>query len=209
VDVSVVVGTYGDKSWVDLAHERAIPSVPDGIEVIHAHAALLHVARNLGLAQVTTKYVCHLDADDELEPGYFEAMETATADLRAPCVRYVDTRRAWTAHMPRVAGHTHDCDANCLKDGNWLVVGTVARTKLLWDVGGWHDFPWSEDWDLWLRCKLAGASIERVPAAVYRAHVRPDSRNRKPDAAAKHAAHMAIARANGLVQDDDRSPAHR
>jgi hypothetical protein len=44
----------------------------------------------------------------------------------------------------------------------------------------------------------AGATIEPIYGAVYRAHVRPDSRNRAPSREAKLAAHQAIARANGL-----------
>jgi hypothetical protein len=43
----------------------------------------------------------------------------------------------------------------------------------------------------------AGASVEALPAAIYRAHVRDDSRNRAPDREARLAAHRAIAVANG------------
>ena len=87
----------------------------------------------------------------------------------------------------------------CLTAGNWLVVGAVARTQLLRDVGGWRDFDWSEDWDLWLRCHLHGASISAAPDAVYRAHVRPDSRNRGASKQTRQQAHRAIAAANGIA----------
>lgn len=197
LEVTVVVATYGDERWKALARERAIPSAEAlGVPVIHAHADTLHGARNLGLEDVTTEFVCHLDADDELEPGYFDAMAQGSADVRAPKVRYIVRRYPDRLWMPQVAGHRHACEAACLVYGNWIVVGAVARTDLLRRVGGWRDFPFYEDWDLWLRCHLAGASIEPVPAAVYRAHVRPDSRNRAPDQATKHVVHQAIARAN-------------
>lgn len=199
MDVSVVIGTFGEASWAELARTRAIPSVHYGIPVIHVHADTLHDARNGGLEQVETEWVCHLDADDELEPGYFEAIAQGTADVRAPSVRYVRPgldREPW---MPQVAGHEHACTPDCLLEGNWLVVGAVARTDLLRRVGGWRDFEWSEDWDLWLRCHLAGASIEPIPAAVYRAHVRFNSRNRGATNRAKREAHRAIATANGLA----------
>jgi GT2 family glycosyltransferase len=101
--------------------------------------------------------------------------------------------------MPAVAGHTHQCVAECLVDGNWLVVGSLVRADLVRKVGGWRDFDWSEDWDLWLRCHLAGASFEAIPEAVYRAHVRPDSRNRGASREKRLAAHKAIASANGLA----------
>jgi hypothetical protein len=106
--------------------------------------------------------------------------------------------------MPRVAGHTHThaCAAGCLTEGNWLVIGALARAELLRQIGGWRDWPVYEDWDLWLRCHLAGASIEAIPAAVYRAHVRPDSRNRAAPLEQRLTTHRAIEAANGLLPGD-------
>jgi glycosyltransferase involved in cell wall biosynthesis len=195
VDVTVAVATYGARRWPRLAIERAIPSAEVlGVPVVHVHGATLHDARNQALDRVETEWVCHLDADDELEPGFFDAIARSSADLRAPAVRYVRPARASTARpsMPRVAGHRHDCSAACLPDGNWLVVGTVARAALLRDVGGWRDWSLYEDWDLWLRCHLAGATVEAIPHAIYRAHARPDSRNRAPSIAQKNRVHHLI-----------------
>lgn len=199
-DVTVVVATYGEDRWHRLAQERAVPSAIDaGAPVIHAVGADLADARNTGLSRVPTRFVCFLDADDELEPGYFQAISRSTADLRVPAVRYVRPKRTTSPIMPRVAGHQHhDCTGECLAFGNWMVIGTVAPTRLLMKVGGFRDFDWSEDWDLWVRCWQAGATIEAVTDAVYRAHVRMDSRNRAPDRQVKLANHQAIARANGL-----------
>lgn len=199
MEVTVVVATFGDSEWKELAQQRAIPSAERlGVAVIHAHSDTLHAARNLGLTQVATEWVVHLDADDELEAGYFDAMAAVDGDLRAPSVRYVHRGQPGPPLMPRVAGHHHLCTPDCLAYGNWMVIGTLARTELLGQVGAWRDFPWSEDWDLWVRCWQAGAAIDAVPEAVYRAHVRRDSRNRAPGRAAKLAAHRAIAEANGL-----------
>lgn len=200
--MTVAVGTFGDLSWVRLAQDRALPSArAQGIPAVHVHADTLHDARNGALAKVQTEWVVHLDADDELEPGYVTAMEAGTADVRAPSVRYVRGHgdRAAPARMPHVAGHDHhDCTAECLLYGNWLVVGAAVHTQLVRQVGGWRDFPWSEDWDLWLRCYLAGATFEAIPQAVYRAHVRSRSRNRALIGSARLAAHRAIAEANGV-----------
>jgi GT2 family glycosyltransferase len=199
VDVTVAVATFGDESWADLAMMRAVPSADAlDVPVVHVHGDTLHEARNEALSRVATEWVCHLDADDELKPGYFAAMSTATADVRAPSVAYLVDGIRQPPRMPRVAGHRHRCAAPCLTDGNWLVVGSVARAELLRSVGGWRDFDWSEDWDLWLRCHLAGATFEAVRSAVYIAHARPDSRNRGADQQTKLAAHRAILAANGL-----------
>jgi glycosyltransferase involved in cell wall biosynthesis len=199
VDVTVVVATYGDDEWGQLAHERAVPSARAlGVPHIHHHDRDLMTARNAALDWVDTEWVVYLDADDELEAGYFDAMASGTAVLRVPRVRYVTPRRTPMPITPRVAGHRHDCTGECLPFGNFMVIGTLAPVRLIREVGGFRDFDLYEDWDLWVRCWKAGATIESVPSAIYRAHVRADSRNRAPDSKMKHAVHQAIARANDL-----------
>ncbi len=197
--VTIGVATFGADMWPELARTRAIPSAEaQGVPVIHHHGASLHEARNAVLAATETEFLVNLDADDELAAGYIAAMGQGVADLRAPAVQYMRGRLAQRPHMPRVAGHIHACEAACLAYGNWLVIGTAVRADALRKVGGWRDFPWSEDWDGWTRCWQSGATVEAIPAAIYRAHVRHNSRNRGQLQAARLAAHRAIAEANGL-----------
>jgi len=203
--VTVVISTWEGPGWRHVAgtRSRAVASAraagADDVVTVHLHRDDAAGARNAGVDQVQTEWVVHLDADDELEPGYLSAMGRGTADLRAPAVRYVRNGvDQGPVRVPRVAGHDHDCTADCLPYGNWLVVGTLVRADLIRKVGGWRDFAWSEDWDLWLRCHLAGATVEAIPDAVYRAHVRYNSRNRGASRAARLAAHRAIAAANGV-----------
>lgn len=199
LDVSVLVATCGDQSWIELAKQRALPSARAlGVPVIHRHAATLHEARNACLYAATTPCVVHLDADDELPVDYLDAMRAGTADVRAPAVRYVQGGHVAEDRVPTVWAHQHECTAECLPWGNWIVVGAWARRDVLIKVGGWRDFSWSEDWDLWLRCHLAGASFETVRPAVYIAHVRHNSRNRAASREERLAAHRAIAAANGV-----------
>lgn len=173
-EISVVVATYGHTSWKHLARTRACPSVPTAAPLIDVHGDTLAGARNAGLERVETELVVFLDADDELEPGYLDAMAAAEGDLRVPQVRYPPRPAAF----PRVAGHDHVCSAECLPEGNWIVIGAAVRTELVRQVGGFKPWPWCEDWDLWCRCWRAGAELRRVPDAIYRAHVRRGSRNR-------------------------------
>ena len=199
MDVTVLVATFGDPSWERLAWERAIPSAEAlGVPVVHVHADTLHGARNDAVDRAGSEWVIHLDADDELERGFIDRISAGTADLRAPAVRYVKNGIVPMPIMPKVAGHTHGCGAECLPFGNWMVVGTAVRRQTVIDVGGWRDLPMYEDWDLWVRCWLAGATVEPVPSAVYRAHVRQESRNRGPGRADRLAAHQRIARDLGL-----------
>lgn len=200
MDVAVVVATFGGPEWADLARARAIPSaLAQGVRVHHVHGDTLHEARNEGIATVDAEFVCVLDADDELVANYFTNMARGTCDVRAPAVQYVRT----TGHISEpflipVAGHTHACTAECLPYGNWIVIGACARRDLVLKVGGFKDWPWSEDWDLWVRMWAAGATFEHCEGAIYRAHARDDSRNRGASTAVKMAVHRQIARANGL-----------
>lgn len=194
--ITVCVATYGDQEWQVLAESRAVPSALPQAPVIRVHGDTLHGARNEALRRVQTERVVFLDSDDELEDGYIEAMAQGTADLRVPSVRYVtEAQRCRPAMVLRVAGHTHACHAGCLPDGNFMVIGTSAPTALLREVGGFEDFDWSEDWALWARCVKAGATVETIPDAVYRAHVRWDSRNRGASQEKRLEAHWAIHRA--------------
>ena len=195
-DVTVVVGTYGDDSWRNLAGERAIPSAVAQAPVIHAHGETLADARNIGFAAVQTPWVVFLDADDELPADYVRIMATGSADLRVPAVQYVRNGQPGIPKVPRVSRHRHMCEGSCLEQGNFICIGAAVRTALVRDVGGFNEYPWSEDWDLWLRLWLNGATIETLENATYIAHVRHDSRNRAPENAFKVKVHWDIHRAN-------------
>lgn len=191
--VSVIVATFGDQHWRQRAERAAASAEDQADEILCVHGDTLASARNEGLRMAGGEWVIHLDADDLLEDGYVDALLTGSCDLRAPAVRYVtETGHSQLPRVPRVAGHTHDCDGECLPAGNWLVVGTMARRQLLLDVGGWEEWPLYEDWALFARCWKAGATVEAIPQAVYRATWRPGSRNRAPDRAAKERAHREI-----------------
>ncbi len=192
MSVSVVIATFGDASWQQLAQTAAASAEDQADEILCVHGDTLATARNEGLRMAAGEYVIHLDADDELEPGYVTAMLTGTADIRAPAVRYVQDGRVRAPRVPRVAGHDHDCTADCLPHGNFIAVGALARTQVLRDAGGWEDWPVYEDWALFLRCWKLGASVEAIPDAVYRAAWRPDSRNRAPAMVEKNRVHTDI-----------------
>jgi glycosyltransferase involved in cell wall biosynthesis len=192
MDATIAIATFGAQEWLDRALNETIPAAREhGVPVVHAHGRTLGEARNAALAEARTPWVIHLDADDSLEPGYIDAMGRGRADVRAPVVRYIHRGRPRPLWQPRVAGHTHDCEASCLRDGNWVVIGACVRTELLRSVG-WHDFDWSEDWATWALLAKAGASFELVRDAIYRAEMRPESRNRGAARATRLEAHRVI-----------------
>ncbi len=177
--ISVLISSYGDDTWVDLASERAVPSAQreNPAEVIPVHWPKGNIAtvRNAAAAKASQGWLLFLDADDELAPGYVAAMTNAVNahpdpwTLFTPQVQYVVNRKPrrpkFWPEMP-------------LRQANWLVIGTLVSKELFDDVGGFREFPHGlEDWNLWARCVRAGATILRVPDAIYVAHWNRNSKH--------------------------------
>lgn len=196
MNVAVIIATCGDQKWAELAYERAYPSVlgPQGNtpgsarEIVMKHCPELTVAqaRNVAARFATADWLCFLDADDELEPGYLDAMarsndgwvypalvtgwETVPPPLLVPLLRRVhegNLASAWASYPNK---------------GRWpqvneCVIGTLVHRRLFEEVGGFRDrtddgteIAMYEDWDLWLRCWDAGAALVYTDA-IYREHV--------------------------------------
>ena len=184
ISVSIIIASHGDAHWKELAQSRPLPSAKaQDAEVLIGHDPDGNRAtvRNDLAAQATGDYLCFLDADDELAPGYVLAMQQAHAHeetddplLLTPAVSYVVKRRIRPPKFwPEVPPWS----------GNWMVLGTLVPRKLFHEVGGWREFDpddWNEwdDWELWIRCQKAGARVVRVKRAVYIAHQEKTSRHR-------------------------------
>ncbi len=173
--VAVIIGTYGQRmEWAPLVR-RASDSVtaqtrPADI-VVWKHADSLQHARNWGASEADkADWFIFLDADDELEPTYIEEMLKAGGDIRRPATRGV-YEDGTIEDPPSIIPE------RILRDANYLVIGSMCRAELFFDVDGFADYPILEDWDLWQRMVLAGGTVVTVPGAVYRIHVRTGSRN--------------------------------
>lgn len=180
--ISIIITTYGDESWKELAQKRAIPSTKDqgAYEVIIHHDEFSEIgpARNHAAEKATGEWLLFLDADDELEHEYVDAMTAAICDERRPepallqpAVRYV---RKGQMQNPILIPEKD------LSTDNYLVIGTVLRRSLFRKVGGFGDYPHGfEDWSLWAKCWREGARVYPVPRAIYNAHVNPLSKHRQ------------------------------
>lgn len=194
MDVTVVVATFGEIRWRRMGDIAARNADSAPVIRIHGHRDLAE-ARNRGLAQVDTEWVCFLDGDDALAPGYFAAMAKGSADVRQPAVSgWCDRTMVPTCGAPhRPDGHTLERD--CLRFGNPLCVGAIARTELVNAVGGFDSrWPVIEDYALWRALAVNGATFEAIPDAVYQARARrnPAPRNHVGGRQLRAATHAAI-----------------
>jgi hypothetical protein len=64
-----------------------------------------------------------------------------------------------------------------LRRANCIVIGAMCPAHLFFEVGGFGEWPMLEDWALWRAMVARGAAIRDAEHAVYRVHVRPESRN--------------------------------
>jgi len=174
--VSVIVPTFGDRSvWNPMAME-AVASVcrqkriPD--ELIRIHRDNLHKARNEGGFAASSDWLIFLDADDELEPDYIQAMMEGQGDLRWPRVRYLSGRVRNEQALPEAI----KLPEKNLLSGNYMVIGTMIRRAQFVKLGGFPDYESWEDWALYLRCWIDKAVIWHCHGAIYRCHQRVGSR---------------------------------
>lgn len=176
MDITVVVSTYGDQSWQDVAFHRAIPSADNQTLTVSMHSPN---AKSLGEARNNAvdfhdpqEWICFLDADDQLAPGFIGFMEAAEPEhvnvLLTPALQFVTdkSRSAAVIFEGRDMAVINPCP-----------IGTLIHRAVFEEAGRfWDERAW-EDWSLFRRAWLLDAEIRFVPDAVYRAHLNPRGRN--------------------------------
>lgn len=118
--------------------------------VIHAAHGGVSAARNLAIAQSTGSYLCALDADDRLEPTYFEKAvsildaEPETTFVSSWLRTFGDEDWEWKPER---------CDLPTVLWEDTILTASLVRREAVVAVGGYDtQMPLQglEDWDLWL-----------------------------------------------------------
>ena len=182
MNVSVLVATYGEPSWIDMAETRALPSAQNqgAFEVLYAHQTdgTISSSRNALAEQASGTHLIYVDADDEISPGYLDAMREAHRNH--PDANALFTPAVQQIRKGRPGAPIFFDRGISLRQDNWLVVGTLVSRELFMEVGGFCDYPHGfEDFSLWSKCFRAGADIVKVKDAVYRYWVNPQSKHKQ------------------------------
>lgn len=176
--VGVVIGTFGSDEWDDRGAQLARRIRVDGTNCVHCHADTLAEARNYGALMLTSHFVVFLDADDDLALGYAEAMSDAvTEDLNHVILQPATRGRVdgILDDFPLLIPHAD------LYRRNYLVIGSAVNRWDFLAANGFRDLPVLEDWDLFCRLVINGATVKSVPEAVYIVNVHMGSRNSNTD----------------------------
>lgn len=172
MDVTVIIASYGSDEWVELASRRAIPSIGDAV-FHHYHvddAPSVGQLRNDAVDHGHIQgWMCFLDPDDELAPGYFDNLpDVPVTDLIVPGLQQVrgGIRRRAQLLNRRDIMRTNPCPI-----GTLIHRDTFDAVGRFWDERAW------EDWSLFRRVVLAGGRLHFHATSIYRAHVSPHGRN--------------------------------
>jgi GT2 family glycosyltransferase len=179
-DIAVCIGTYGDhQRWSQMVQSRALPSVERQTmapaDIVWVHAPTLREARNNAAEDTDAEWLCFLDADDELDPRYIEVMSHVSTHLDGDWLLQPATRGVYPDG--REDPQSVVIPARPLLEGNYMVIGTLVRASQFQRLGGFANWPYAEDWDLWIRCWRDGAKMRAVPDAIYRVLVNGTGRN--------------------------------
>lgn len=196
--VSILVCTYGSDEWAKRGAETAAQTHQAGADVLAVHdgGASLAEVRNAAAAETVGDWLCFLDADDELAPGYLDAMRQAWmagaittdwAPLLVPAIQYV---RSWG---PEAKSEIPSWDTS-IYDLNCACIGTLVPRARFLAAGGFGGDPIYEDWATWLKLVAAGAQLVPVRDAVYRYHIDAGSLRNQQTLETRTATYHAIRR---------------
>jgi hypothetical protein len=130
------------------------------------HRGLAH-ARNRGISEAHGEYICALDADDRLEPRFFE--KTVAVLNADPDVTFAS---AWL----RTFGDEHwewkpeRCDVAALLREDTVLTAALVRRSAVLDADGYDTgmpVQGDEDWDLWLTLVERGARGVIIPDILF------------------------------------------
>ena len=183
------------------AHLDAAADTDSRIRILSTPGIGLVAALNLGLAHARAPLIARMDADDESLPQRFERSVEALEDLTltgvGTAVEIVRTDRppspnlvtygAWLSSLTT----PQKLFADRFIESPLCHPSVMLRAEPLRALGGWHDGPFPEDWQLWLRLLERGHHLRCLPEPLHRWYDH-DRRLTRTDARYGTASHLAL-----------------
>lgn len=131
-------------------------------------------ALSAGITASRGDLLARMDADDVSLPGRFAASRALldsdpSLGVVATCIETIGGEGLASYVAWQNAVVSKDDHANAiLVESPICHPSVIMRRDALDAAGGYHDPPWPEDWDLWLRIGLRGFAIAKVPRVLFR-----------------------------------------
>jgi glycosyltransferase involved in cell wall biosynthesis len=139
------------------------------------HAGVI-VAANTGLAACTAPYIARMDADDRAHPERLAQQASYLADhpevaVVSSLVRafpYADVRTGYRIYIKWLNSLVTDEDIRreMFVESPLANPSIMMRQEWFEKMGGYHEYGWPEDYDLWLRMCLEGARFAKIPQVL-------------------------------------------
>jgi GT2 family glycosyltransferase len=172
-EIIVIEGGSTDLSTVDEIRRLEAIGLPNTRFYYRLERRLAGDNRNFGIGLARGRYICCLDADDELRPVYLEVAvflaEVLGFDIVTPSVRCIgESDLLWLLpepSFPDILAENQISTAALFRRSAWAHVGGIRD----WGLGPQHVH---EDWDFWIRLLGHGflAKTIREPLLLYRVH---------------------------------------
>ena len=137
-----------------------------------SHEGLIE-ALNAGLAVCRAPLVARMDADDRAHPERLEAQaaflaekeEIAVVGCRVEGFPATEVREGFRIYLDWLNSleTPQEIAREIFVESPLAHPSVMMRREWLGQVGGYQDWGWPEDYDLWLRLHLAGARFAKVP----------------------------------------------
>jgi glycosyltransferase involved in cell wall biosynthesis len=139
------------------------------------HAGVI-VAANTGLEACTAPYIARMDADDRAYPERLAQQanfldshpEIAVVSSLVKAFPEEDVRTGYRIYIKWLNSLVTDEDIRreMFVESPLANPSTMMRGEWFEKMGGYHEYGWPEDYDLWLRMYLAGARFAKIPQVL-------------------------------------------
>ena len=147
------------------------------LRVIHTQHTGLVDALNTGLEHAQGPYIARIDADDVIHPDRLQLQynhleshpDIALISSRIQCFPrpQIATGFYMYEHWLNSLCTPQDIARDMFVESPIVHPSILARQSALKKVGGYCDFGWAEDYDLWLRLHLAGFKFAKLPQTLH------------------------------------------